>query len=363
VCGKCWRQVVGSGYDKALACGQERVGMATIRDVARQAGVSTTTVSATLNGSAPVSEALRKRVWDAVKAAGYQPDPVARHLRLGRSTAIGLIVPDISKPYAAHLAKSMQTALARLGYGMFFSSNDDDPVRELQDIGLFTSHRVAGLIIMATSLGEGYAERLTRTISTPTVLVDRVVAHTPFDTVADDNVRGAHLLFRYLVELGHRDIAILAGRASISSSEERVQGCLAAAAEAGISIPEAFIRYPVHMMEQAQQATLALMTQPRPPTAIMSINVAQTRGIMVALKQLGLSVPGDVSVVSFDGFHFSEGWTPAITSLTQDMDVISAKAAEFLLQTIDGAREQAEPRLLRVPMALQVRESSGPPPR
>src|SRR6218665_2713810 len=125
--------------------------MATIRDVARIANVSITTVSATLNGTAPVSEELRTRVWAAVEEAGYHPDPVARNLRKGVSNTIGLIVPDIATPWAAHMAKAMQAAFSKHGYNMLFASNEDDPERELREIELFSAHRVAGLIVAPTS--------------------------------------------------------------------------------------------------------------------------------------------------------------------------------------------------------------------
>ncbi|MCB1568887.1 MAG: LacI family DNA-binding transcriptional regulator, partial [Xanthomonadales bacterium] len=208
--------------------------MTTMKDVARAAGVSVTTVSATINETAPVSEALRQRVWEAVERTGYAPDPVARHLRSGRSTTVGLVIPDITTPYAAHLAKALHQALSERGYRLFLSSNDHDPETELKDIESFTAHRVAGLIVMPTSLGGDDARRLTAAIRVPAVLVDRVIAGAPFDTVADDNRLGAELLTRYALRLGHAAIAFFAGRPNVSPSDERIAAFLAALAEAGV---------------------------------------------------------------------------------------------------------------------------------
>jgi LacI family transcriptional regulator len=328
--------------------------LATIKDVARLAGVSITTVSATINGR-PVSEELRKRVWAAIEEAGYQPDPIARHLRSGVSTTVGLVVPDIATPWAAHLAKAMQRALSERGYNMLFASNDDDPEREFKEIELFTAHRVAGMVVAPTSRGEDYPQRLTSLLRTPSVLVDRVLPGVPFDAVADDNMLGAQLLTRYLQKLGHRDIAFLVGRPGISPSDERFAGFAATMSEAGLTVREDLVRRSVHKYEHAFAAVQQLMMLPQQPTAILCINIAQLLGTMAGLKNLGLRVPDDVSVASFDGFHPAEGWFPSITSLTQDVAAVSAKASELLLERIGGSREP--PQVLRVAPSLQIRES------
>ncbi|MBN9334635.1 LacI family DNA-binding transcriptional regulator [Devosia sp.] len=330
--------------------------MPTIKDVARIAKVSITTVSATINGTAPVSEELQRRVWAAVEEAGYHPNPLAQNLRKGISTTVGLIVPDIATPWAAHLAKAMQTALSERGYNMLFASNEDDPERELREIDLFSSHRVAGLIIAATSHGERYMERLSESIRTPAVLVDRILEGSRFDAVTDDNLLGAQLVTRYLLKLGHRDIAFLVGRPGISPSDERFGGFQSAMAEAGIPVREDLVRREVYKQDHAFSAVQQLMTRASPPTAIVCINIAQLLGTMAGLKNMGLRVPQDVSVISFDGFHPAEGWAPSITSLSQDIATTAKQAAELLLARISGTLV-GEPRLIRVQPGLKVRES------
>lgn len=333
--------------------------MATIRDVARIAGVSITTVSATINGTKPVSTALRERVWEAVRAAGYQPDPIARHLRSGVSSTIGLVVPDIATPWAAHLAKSMQKALAERGFNMLFASNEDDPEREFKEIELLNAHRVAGTVLAATSHGDNYPTRLGELLRGPTVLVDRLIPGLMLDAVTDDNHLGARLITSYLLRLGHRHIAFLAGRPGISPSDERLEGFFATMREAGVPIDDQLVRRSVHRQEHAYAAAQELMNRPDPPTAIVCINMAQQLGTMAGLKNLGVRVPSDVSVASFDGFHPAEGYSPATTSLKQNVEVLSAQAAEFLLERISGST--VAPRLIRVPPILTVRESCSAP--
>ena len=326
-----------------------------MKDVARLADVSVTTVSATLSGAAPVSEALQKRVWEAVAKAGYRPDPVARNLRKGTSTTIGLVVPDIAAPWAAHLARAMQQALSDRGYHMFFASSGDDPDREFREIAMMMAYKVAGLIIAPTSLGEGYADRFVAAVSGPVVLVDRVLPGTSFDTVADDNVYGAQLLTRYLLRLGHRDIAFLAGRETISASTERYDAFRETLAEDGVPVREALMKYPIFLREQAFAAVQQLMSLSKPPTAIICLNIPQLKGTMEGLKNMGLSVPRDVSVISFDGSHPAEGWTPSITALSVDSETYSRYAAELLLAQVGGAGPGA--KLIRMKPLLQIRES------
>lgn len=338
--------------------------MATMKDVARAAGVSVTTVSATINETAPVSAETRRRVTDAIKAVGYAPDPVARHLRSGQSTTVGLVIPDISTPYFAHLAKALHHALSEHGYRLFLSSNGGDPDAEIADIESFVAHRVAGLMVAPTSLGTDIGERLNAAIRVPAVVIDRVVPHARFDVVADDNHLGAALITRYLLHLGHKDIGFLAGREGISSSDERLAGYLAAMAEASVPVRQDLIARRVHTHDLALAEAQRMMIMPNPPTALVTINNAQTKGVMTALKGMGMRAPREVSVISFDGFHASEGWDPAITSLQQDMTAISREATLILMRIMGGDATPGAPAIVRVPPTFAVRESChsvGPP--
>ena len=327
--------------------------MATIRDVAKLAGVSPTTVSATLSGKAPVSEALQKRVWDAVKEANYRPDPLAQNLRRGSTMTVGFICPDIAAPWASHLGKAMQNALRERGYNMLLASNNDDPEQEFRDIALMTDHRVAGLIVAPTSHGQNYAQRLVDAVSCPAVMVDRCVAPDRFDIVADDNVLGGTLLADYLVRQGHQEIGFLVGRASISASSERFDAVSARLAALGHPLNPAFCRHDVHTVEGAYSAVQDLMSAPARPSAIMCISNLQLQGAMSGLFNMGLLVPDDVSVVSFDGFTPPEGWSPIITCLLQDTQTVCDRVVELLLDRMEQP-ETRETRQVRIQPKLRV---------
>lgn len=333
--------------------------MATIRDVARLANVSPTTVSATLTGKAPVSAELKRRVWEAVEIANYRPDPLAQNLRRGSTTTIGLIAPDVATPWVSHLARAVQRSLADNGFNMLLASNEDDPVRELEDIALMIDHRVAGLIIAPTSLGENYAEKFSGAVTCPAVLVDRVVSPEKFDVVADDNVLGGKLLADYLLRLGHRRIGMLVGRPGISASYERHDAVAAALAAAGHPLDAANVRAGVHTPQGAYAAVQELMSQATRPTALICISNPQVHGAMAGLMNMGMRVPLDISVASFDGFNPPEGWSPRITCLVQDTASTSAAAVERLLARVEGTLDVG-PQQIRIPSRLRVGDSCAP---
>lgn len=331
----------------------------TIKDVARLAGVSPTTVSAALSGKAAVSEELKKRVWDAVKAANYRPDPLAQNLRRGSTMTVGFLAPDIATPWASHLARAVQKSLGEKGYNMLLASNEDDPQREMRDIALMIDHRVAGLIIAPTSLGESYTDDFTRTVTCPAVLVDRCVSPETFDVVADDNALGGSLIADYLLRLGHRRIGFLVGRAGISASFERFNAVEDALERAGFGLDPAHCRYGIHTVDGAYAATQELMSAPEKPTVIVCISNSQVQGAMAGLANMGLRVPEDVSLISFDGFNPPEGWSPVITCLVQDTGSVSDHAVRLLMSRIDGTT--GAPETIRIPPRLRIGTSCAAP--
>ncbi|MEO9526764.1 MAG: substrate-binding domain-containing protein, partial [Roseibium sp.] len=237
------------------------------------------------------------------------------------------------------------------------------PERELRDIALMLDHRVAGLIVAPTSLGDGYAENLAKAVTCPAVLVDRVVAPEKFDIVADDNELGGTLVADYLLRLGHRDIAFLVGRPGISASFERFEAVKAALEKAGAGLSENLVRHAIFTVEGAYTAVQELMAQPHRPTALICISNPQIQGAMAGLTNMGLRVPDDVSVIGFDGFNPPEGWSPVITCLVQDTQTLSELSVDKLLGRI--AKDDADsPGITRVRPRLRVgtscRSISGP---
>ena len=273
-------------------------------------------------------------------------------------------MPDISSPYASGIARSLQEALSDKGYSMFFSSTQEDSARELADIDRMSDHKVAGLALLPTCLGVDYADNLARHIKCPAVVMDRVIPGAPYDCVADDNALGARMIVRHLVQLGHRDIAMIAGRVGIASSDERLAGVAQALADTGLSLAPEFTVTHHQSEELAVRAVQDLMSRARRPTAIITINSAQVRGTMRALRSMHFRAPDDVSLVAFDNFHYSAGFDPEITSLSQDIGGLSGAAAAMLVERIAWPKEEGdpppEPRLVRFAPTLLVRSSCRP---
>ena len=263
--------------------------MSTIRDVARRAGVAISTVSAVVNRSAPTSAAVVARVEQAIAEIGYMPQRAAQTLRSGRSRLIGLIIPDITNPHFATLARVVENVCLAAGYMTFIYNTDEDTDHEMQILKMMRMQRVAGLILISTRSDARHGARLLAEINVPTVLMGSHVAGTPFDIITLDDVKAGRLAMGRLLGLGHRRIAILAGRSGVSTNEERLQGARLAFADRGLAPDDVETIVANFSQERAFAETRRVMSGPRPPTAILSLSNLMTIGVMRALGALGLS--------------------------------------------------------------------------
>src|SRR5258708_5503804 len=182
--------------------------MATIRDVARAAGVSIATVSAVINTSVPVSAPVRQRVLDAIGALQYEPHRGARSLKMGVAQTIGLVISEVTNPFFSAVAGTVERDLNERGHALFLCNSDEDPAKEETYLRVLQSHRVAGIIIALAGTGDTYAERVCDLLKAPTVLIDRYHPKLPFDSVPADNVAGAPPATGRPCELGPRRVGI-----------------------------------------------------------------------------------------------------------------------------------------------------------
>jgi LacI family transcriptional regulator len=335
--------------------------MPTIRDVARLAGVSTATVSATINQSARVSEALQARVLDAVRQLGYAPDGIARSLKKGRTQLIGLVIADITNPFFAELVHVIGNAAQRAGYAVLLCDTDQDPEKERLYLQLMRTHRADGVILTPTGGGGDYAAALGG-LGLPLILLDRSVPGVTADAVLLDNRQGARLATRHLLELGHRRIAAITGPAHLSAGAERLQGFVEAFAELGLAPDPALIREADFREQGGLEACLSVMGRPDRPSALFVANNHMLIGVMRGLTQLGLACPADVSVASIDDFPWANAFTPRLTTVRQPVREMGETALRLLLERLGGTAPDA-PRLIRLEPALVVRESCVPLPQ
>jgi LacI family transcriptional regulator len=332
----------------------------TIRDVALRAGVSVATASNVVNGVRPVGEASRRKVLEAIAALDYRLDRSASALR-GRSTRlIGMVVPDITNVFFANLVHGVEGLAERDGYDLLIVSTSEDAGKERRRVEALTARRIDGLIIvpagdesMAALKGGGDGSRLP-----PTVLIDRGAAAPEFNTVRADCVAGGYAAGRHLVDLGHRDIAVLTHSKRLDNIEQRIAGCRRALGEAGLKGRDRVI-YGGHDLESLRGAIELELNRADRPTAIFALTNVCALASIKAARGLGLEIPGDVSIVGFDDFDWMSALRPYLTTVAQPVDDFASAAWRLLMRRLKGLDANDVERI-ELPCTLKVRESTGP---
>jgi DNA-binding LacI/PurR family transcriptional regulator len=332
--------------------------VSTIRDVARKAGVAISTVSAVVNRSAPASAAVVARVEQAIAEIGYIPQRAAQTLRSGQSHLIGLIIPDVTNPHFATVARVVENVCLGAGYMTFIYNTDEDVDHEMHILRMMRMQRVAGLILISTRSDAKHGARLMAEIGVPTVLMGSHVAGTPFDIVTLDEEAAGRLAMTHLLERGHRRIAVMAGRSGVSTNEERLEGCRLACADHGVVFAEDQVIRANFSETIAFGETRRIMSQTQRPTALVSLSNLMTIGVMRGLVAQNLSSPGDLAIVGVDDFEWAEIMNPRPTTIAQPIVEMTQVAIAKLLDQIAAGGEPTGRRLRFAPR-LVVRDSSG----
>ncbi|KGM12626.1 LacI family DNA-binding transcriptional regulator [Cellulomonas carbonis] len=329
--------------------------MVTITDVARRAGVSASTVSHVLNNTRFVSEEARERVLEAIDTLDYVPNHQARSLVRSKTQQIGVAMSALTNLYFGEVVHAIEEATSKVGYTLVLADTHDDPATEARVVAALRERRLDGLLLAPSSGAAKVLDRLART-GLPTVLVDRS-PDARFDAVCSENVKPVAQLVLHLAQRGHRRIAMVAGMAGLTTSEERVTGYRKGLAAAGLpEVPELMVRGGSDA-ERTRVVVGALLDLPDPPTAIVAAQNTMVIATMRTLQERGLSVPGDIAVVGFDDFEWAEVFSPRLTTVAQDAGAIGSKAVELLLRRIAGSTSQ--PKTVRIPAVVQHRESCG----
>lgn len=335
--------------------------MPTIHDVARAAGVSIATVSATINQSAYVSPALQERVQRAIAEVGYYPDGIARSLKKRSTQTLGLIISDITNPFFTALIRGIEDRANAKGYALILCNTDERLEKERAYLRLLRSRRVDGLI-MAPSGAPGDYDDLFAEVSTPLVFIDRKIPKAPADAVVVDNANGARQVVEYLLRLGHRRIAAITGVPHISTTSERIQGYRQALENAGLPVHPELLRGGNSRLEGGYQAGLALLALAERPTAIFATNNVMAIGLMRAVAERGVRCPEDLSVACFDDFEWASVFRPRLTTVAQPTYDMGVKAAEVLFARLDGGLT-GEPQEIVLSPTLVIRDSCATPPQ
>lgn len=336
--------------------------MATLKDVAREADVSVSTVSRVFNNPEKVRPDTRQDVREAADALGYQPSRVARRLRLkeGKANLIGLVIPDVQNPFFADVTRGVEDVARDNDYALIISNSDEDPDRQKLALDTLKTEDVDGVIVPPVSTTDAAVSRLLES-DIAVVCVDRRMEDARVDTIVSDNRRGAYEAVSHLIELGHERIGFIGGVPRISTSTERRKGYEEALRDHGLPVDPALIKEGDSRRERGTYLTKDLLDLEDPPTALFTGNNLTTLGALSAINVRGLHVPEDVALVGYDDIPWPMALNPPPTVVDQPGYEMGRRAARRLLDRISNPNHS--PTTVTLQPKLIVRQSCGARPR
>lgn len=329
---------------------------ATMRDVAALAGVSLKTVSRVVNDESPVSEAVRTRVHKAIDQLDYRHNLAASNLRrrVGRARVLGVLLQDVGNSFSAGLLRGLEDTCHERQVALLAASLDEEAARERLLVSDLVSRRVDGLVIMPATDRQDYLLPELRA-GLPTVFVDRHPVGVDADSVTVDNVRGGYDAARHLLTQGHRRIAVISDLLAIETARLRIEGVEQALRESGVEPAPGLVHPDVRSAEDAHAVVTQLLGRPDPPTAIITLRNILSVGALRALRDTGTA--GRVALVGFDDFPTAD--LMDLTVIRQDVAAIGARAAELVLERLDG--DETPARHVTVPHRL-IQRGTGEVP-
>ena len=309
--------------------------MSTIKDVAKLAGVSVSTVSRALSGRTFVEEETKQRVLEAVQELNYKPNIIAKGLREGKFCTIALIVPDINSLFYPALMKNIEKEAAEKGYSLILCNTNNSVEKEKQAVEMLSSRGVAGIICM--SVEDDIRNLLTfqKETNIPVVLINRC-SEGNLGTVSIDDEHGGYLMTKLLLEKGHRKIAGMFGSFEKRRFRERYNGCKRAMEEFGIAEYKRYFVYDVDTIDEACQRTIEILKRKERPTAFFATIDMMTIGIYSGISQCNLQIPNDVSVVGFDDIFVTKHMIPPLTTYHAPIEELAGKAVEMVVNQIEN---------------------------
>ena len=331
--------------------------MANIKDVAARSGVSITTVSHVVNGTRFVSEIVRQRVEEAVRELGYVPSAVARSLKNNNTRTFGMVIPNNSNPYFAEIIRGVEERCYGAGYNLILCNSNDDVERQALYLRVLAQKRVDGLVFVASG-SDAVVRATLGDITTPMVLLDREVAGVGGgDLVEVNHAIGGEMACRHLLELGHPRGACISGPPGLSPSSKRRAGWKNALESARVERTESDLARGDFTARGGYQAMQTLLKHRPRPSAVFVCNDLMAFGALAAIREAGISVPEQISIVGFDDIELAAFSAPPLTTVAQPKLQIGTLAAELLLERVDTGRREAR-RVILEPQ-LKVRGSTA----
>jgi len=330
----------------------------TLKEVAQAAGVSVSTASRVLSGQAAayrIGEVTRAVVKQKAEALGFQANALARSLQSKRSGMLGLVVPDISNPFFAAIARQVTTAANQHGYSVLIADSCETSSVEQDSVKQLLARQTEGLIVCPVGNVSEHLQGVQKK-KIPLVLVDRVFVAQGFTTVTSEHGLAAKQLTCALLEAGHRQIGILQGLPGTLPNTERVEGIQLAFREAGLQWNPPLLVGDDFTEKSGFDATVAILKAKPSTTALIALSAPQSLGAMRAIRQLSLSVPQDISLIAFDDHPFIDHLACPLTSASQDVGRLGETAARVLLEQLRSGKRPLQ-REYRIPIQVTNRKS------
>jgi DNA-binding LacI/PurR family transcriptional regulator len=328
-----------------------------IKDIARAANVSHSTVSRALRNSPLVNFETAEQIRKIARDANFRISAVARSLATGRTNTFGVVVTTIADPFAAEVVQGIEDAANSHGYSVILANSGANPEREMKVVHSFEERRVDGILVMSSRVGNLYMKHLAE-MKVPIVLINNQHPEEFVYSVMIDNVGASREATRHLIDLGHRRIAYLGDRGGFQSDSERCQGYRDALEAANLPWARELVRQADSTPEGAMQVVDELLSLGEAPTALFCYNDISAVGALLAARKHGMSVPGDLSVMGFDDLPLASYLNPMLTTIRQPMRDMGREATGILFALLNGAEVENS---RRVEGQLIVRESTAPP--
>ena len=327
----------------------------TMKDVAREAGVSTATVSHVINKTRFVEKETKNKVLGVLKKLSYYPNAAAQSLRSKKTKVIGLIVPDISNFFFTAVIKGIESTLKKYGYNLILSDSDENLKTEKEQIKVFNAKLVDGLIIAPASGDHTFLKKLLDRNS-PVVFIDRKPqGYCPGDCVLVDNAEGAYKAVSMLIKKGHSKIGIITGVPGLTTSEERLEGYKKALVDYGIKVDQNLIKIGNSRYDSGYKLMKELLLNSN-ITALFVVNNLMTIGAIKFLKEKQIKIPDDLAIIGFDDYKWASITNPPLSVVKQPSRKIGEKASELLVKRIKK-EETGDYKEYRLSTELLIRES------
>lgn len=335
--------------------------MSTIKEVAKEAGVSTATVSHVINGTRYVSPKITEHVKSAMDKLDYVPNISAYTLRTKRTMSIGLLIPLLVNEtdciYFSQIARGVESVLKKNGYNTILSNTNDNTTREIEEIKNAKNRMVDGMIITPTEENHEFIK--TMNIKSPIVFIDRSAPNlSQYNSVISDTLGGCKDAIGKLIDLGHKNIGLVLSPKF--TPDERISGYMQALSEYGITYDERLVRKGRNTFEEGYRLGKSLIEGNKDITAIFLATNLMAQGVMRYIQDNHINIPKDLSILVFDDYEWSQLHYPPLTTIRQDAYGLGERAAEIILEEIEGSadkKKDAQAKEVRLPLSLMIRDS------